>query len=78
MDAEDVRLIKEEEKRAKEWKCQLPFNISDNTESESVVNLVDYIGVGKYICCGKVAGISRQSDYPEPCLLRFPTIYTGR
>jgi hypothetical protein len=26
----------------------------------------------------KVAGISRQSDYPNPCLLRFPTIYTGR
>jgi hypothetical protein len=25
-----------------------------------------------------VAGIARQSDYPEPCLLRFPTIYTGR
>jgi hypothetical protein len=25
-----------------------------------------------------VAGIARQSDYPEPCLLRFPTIYNGR
>jgi hypothetical protein len=25
-----------------------------------------------------VVGISRQLDYPEPCLLRFPTIYTGR
>jgi hypothetical protein len=43
MDAKDVRLIQEEEKRAKEWKCQLSFNISDNPESESVVNLVDYI-----------------------------------
>jgi hypothetical protein len=25
-----------------------------------------------------VAGISRHLDYPDPCLLRFPTIYTGR
>jgi uncharacterized protein YlbG (UPF0298 family) len=36
------------------------------------------MGVGKYTCCGKVAGIARQSDYPEPCLLRFLTIYTGK
>jgi hypothetical protein len=78
MNVDDVRLVQEEEKRAKEWKCQLPFNISDNPELDSVVNLVDYIGVGKYICCGKVAEIDRQSDYLEPCLLRFPTIYTGR
>jgi hypothetical protein len=28
--------------------------------------------------CGEVAGIARPSDFPEPCLLRFPTIYTGR
>jgi hypothetical protein len=40
--------------------------------------VVDYVGVGKYTCCGEVAGIARQSDYPEPCLLRRPTIYTGR
>jgi hypothetical protein len=78
MNADDVRLVQEEEKRAKEWKCQLPFNISDNPEFDSIVNLVNYIGVGKYTCCGEVAGIARHSDYPEPCLLRFPTIYTGR
>jgi hypothetical protein len=78
MNVKDIRLIQEEEKQAKEWKCQLPFNISDNPEFESVVNLVDYVGDGKYTCCGKVAGIARQSDYPKPCLLRFPTIYTGR
>jgi uncharacterized protein YlbG (UPF0298 family) len=78
MNAEDARLVQEEDKRAKEWKFQLPFNISDNPEFESVVNLVDYGGVGKYTCCGEVVGIARQSDYPEPCLLRFPTIYTGR
>jgi hypothetical protein len=48
MNAEDVRLIQEEEKREKEWKCQLPFNISDNPEFESVGNLVDYVGDGKY------------------------------
>jgi hypothetical protein len=78
MNADDVRLVQEEEKRATEWKCQLPFNISDNPEFDSVVNLVDYIGVGKYTCCVEVAGIDRRSNYPEPCLLRFPTIYTGR
>jgi hypothetical protein len=78
MNAEDVQLVQEEEKRAKEWKCQLPFNISDNPEFESVVNLVDYFGDGKYTCCGEVAGIARHSDYPEPCMLRFLTIYTGR
>jgi hypothetical protein len=78
MNADDVRLVQEEEKRAKEWKYQLPFNISDNPEFDSVVKLVNYIGVGKYTCCGEVAGIARHSDYPEPCLLRFPTIYTGR
>jgi hypothetical protein len=42
------------------------------------VNLVDYVGVGKYTWCGEVIGIARQSDYPNPCLLRCPTIYTGR
>jgi hypothetical protein len=66
VNAENVRLIQEEEKRAKEWKCQLPFNISDNPEFDAVVNLLDYIGVGKYTCCGEVAGIARQSDYPDP------------
>jgi uncharacterized protein YlbG (UPF0298 family) len=30
------------------------------------------------LCCGEVAGIAIQSDYPEPCLSRFLTIYTGR
>jgi hypothetical protein len=78
MNAKYIRLIQEEEKRAKEWKCQLPFNISDNPEFESVVNLVDYVGVGKYTCCGEVAGIARQSEYTEPCLLRFSAIYTGK
>jgi hypothetical protein len=78
MNADDVRLVQEEEKRAKEWKCQLPFNINDNPEFESVVNLVDYAGDGKYTCCGEVAGISRQLHYPEPCVLPFPTIYNGR
>jgi hypothetical protein len=78
MNAKDVRLVQEEEKQAKEWKYQLPFNISDNPEFLSVVNLVSYVGAGNYTCCGEVAGISRQSDYPEPCLLMFPTIYTGR
>jgi hypothetical protein len=78
MNAEDVRIFQEEEKRAKEWKCQLPFNIRDNPVFESVVNLVNYVGDGKYTCCGEVAGIARQSDYPEPCLLRFSKIYTGR
>jgi hypothetical protein len=77
MNADDVRLVQEEEKRAKEWKCQLPFNISNNPEFDSVVNSVDYFGVGKYTCGGEVAGIARQSDYFEPCLLRFPTICTG-
>jgi hypothetical protein len=40
MNAEDVRVIQEEEKPAKEWKCQLPFNISDNPEFEYVFNLL--------------------------------------
>jgi hypothetical protein len=62
INAEDVRLVQEEEKQAKEWKYQLPFNISDNPEFESVVKLVDYVGDGKYICCGEEAGIYRQSD----------------
>jgi hypothetical protein len=78
MNAEDVRLIQEEEKRAKEWTWQLPFNISDNPELESVINLLDYVRDGKYISCGEVAGIARQLDYHEPCLLRFPTTYTAR
>jgi hypothetical protein len=78
MNAEGVRLVQEEEKRAKEWKYQLPFNISDNPESESVINVVDYFGVGKYTCGGEVAGVYRQSDYPKPCLLTFSTIYTGK
>jgi hypothetical protein len=77
MKANDVRLVHEEEKQAKEWKCQLHFNISNNPEFQAVVNLVDYVGDGKYTCCGEVVGIARQY-YPEPCLLRFPTIYTGR
>jgi hypothetical protein len=78
MNAEYVRLIQEEEKRAKEWKCQLPFNISDNPEFESVINLLGYVEDSTYTTCGEVAGITRQLDYPESCLLRFPTIYTGR
>jgi hypothetical protein len=40
--------------------------------------LLDYVGDGKHTTCGEVNGIARQLDYPEPCLLRFPTIYTGR
>jgi hypothetical protein len=50
MNADDVRLVQEEEKRAKEWKCQLPFNIINNPEFESVINLVDYVGDGKFTC----------------------------
>jgi hypothetical protein len=77
MTTEDVRVVQEEEKQAKEWKCQLPFNISDNPEFEYVVNLLDYVGDGKYTACGEVTGITRQLDYPESRLLRFPVIYTG-
>jgi hypothetical protein len=40
--------------------------------------VVDNVEDGKYTCYGEVEGIARQSDYPEPCLLRFPKIYTGR
>jgi hypothetical protein len=40
--------------------------------------LVDYVGDGKDTTCGELAGIARQLDYPEPCLLRFLKIYTGR
>jgi hypothetical protein len=75
MNAKDVQLIQEEEKHAKEWNFQLPFNISNNrivSSNRLSVNLVDYVaGVRKYICCGgKVAGIARaQSDYyPEPSI----------
>jgi hypothetical protein len=32
MNAEDVRIVQEEEKRAKEWQCEVPFNISDDPE----------------------------------------------
>jgi hypothetical protein len=78
MNAEDVRVIQEEETRAKEWKCQLPFKISDNPEFLSVLNLLDCVGDGKYTTCVEVAGISSQLDYPEPCVLQFPTIYTER
>jgi hypothetical protein len=27
---------------------------------------------------GNINAVAKRSDYPEPCLLRFPTIYTGR
>jgi hypothetical protein len=46
--------------------------------------LLDYIGDGKYTTCGEVAdvagvaGMAREQGYSDPCLLRFPTIYTGR
>jgi hypothetical protein len=40
--------------------------------------LLAYVGDGKYTSCGEVAGIARQLDYPEPCVLWFPTIYTRR
>jgi hypothetical protein len=39
---------------------------------------MDYVGDGKYTTCGEVAGVAREQGYPEPCLLRFPTNYTGR
>jgi hypothetical protein len=54
------------------------FNISDNPEFETVVNLLDYVGDRYYTTCGDVAGVARQQGYPGPCVLRFPTIYTGR
>jgi hypothetical protein len=78
MNAEDVRILQEEEKRAKEWQCEVPFNISDDPEFETVINLLDYVGDGKYTTCGEVAGVPREQGYPGPCLLRCPTIYTGR
>jgi hypothetical protein len=39
--------------------------------------LLDYVGDGTYTTCGELAGIARQIDYPELCLFRFPTIYSG-
>jgi hypothetical protein len=40
--------------------------------------MLDYVRDIKYTSCGEVAGIARHSYYPEPCLLRFQTIYAGR
>jgi hypothetical protein len=77
VNAEDVRIVQEEDQRAKEGQCGVPFNISDDPEFETVVNLLNYVGDGKYTTCGEVAGVAREQGYPEPCLLRFPTIYTG-
>jgi hypothetical protein len=34
--------------------------------------LLDYVGEGKYTTCGEVAGISRQLDYPGPCVVAVP------
>jgi hypothetical protein len=45
--------------RRKRNECQLPFNIIDNPELESVVNLLAYVGDGKYTACGEVAGVYR-------------------
>jgi hypothetical protein len=78
MNAEDVRIVQEEEKRAKEWQCELPFNISDNPEFERFVNLLDYVDKGKISICGHMDRVTRQQGDPVPCMLRFPSIYTGR
>jgi hypothetical protein len=34
--------------------------------------------MGKFATCGHVAGVAQQHGFPEPCLLRFTSIYTGR
>jgi hypothetical protein len=61
MNAESVQIGQEEEKRAKEWPCELPFNISDNTTLSSkplIVNLLDFVGEVKFAACGQVCGCS--------------------
>jgi hypothetical protein len=78
MKTENVQIVQEEEKWAKEWQCELPFNISDNSEFETIVNVLNYVDEGKFAVCGHVVGVTRQQGYPEPCMLRFPSIYTGR
>jgi hypothetical protein len=45
---------------------------------ETIVNLLDYVGEGKFAICGHVAGVARQQGYPEPRMLRFPYIYAVR
>jgi hypothetical protein len=55
MNAEDVRIVQEEEKRVKEWQCELPFNICDTPEFETIVNLLNYVGEKKIATCGHVA-----------------------
>jgi hypothetical protein len=62
MNAEDVIIIQDEEKRATEWQGELPFNIIDN---------FNYVGAGKFATCGHVAGVARQQGCPEPCMLGF-------
>jgi hypothetical protein len=78
MNAEDVKIIQKEEKPVKEWQCELPFNISDNPEFKTIVNLLDYVDEEKIATCGYVDGVSRQQGYPDPCMLWFPSNYTGR
>jgi hypothetical protein len=39
---------------------------------------MDDVDDGKYTTCGDVTGVARQQGYPEQCLLRLPTLYTGR
>jgi hypothetical protein len=77
VNTEDVQIFQEEDKRAKEWSCELPFNIIDNPEFETIVKLLDFVGKGKFATCGNVALVAQQQDYPGPCLLQFPSIYTG-
>jgi uncharacterized protein YlbG (UPF0298 family) len=78
MNAKDVQIVQEEEKRSKEWPCELPFNIIDDPEFETIVNLFDFVGEGKFTTCGYVIGVARQQGDTEPCMLRFSSIYTGR
>jgi hypothetical protein len=78
VNAEDIRIFQEEVKRAKEWPCELPFNISHNPGFTTISNLLDFVGEGKFTICGYVDGVARQQGYHEPCMLRFPYSYTGK
>jgi hypothetical protein len=65
-------------RRKRNERCELPFNISNSPEFKTIVNLLTYVGEGKFATCGHVAGLALQQGCPEPCMLQFPLIYTGR
>jgi hypothetical protein len=44
VNAEDVRIVQEEEKRGKQWQFELPFNIGNTPEFKTIVNLLDCVG----------------------------------